>query len=189
MNSNSSDADVLARSAAEPSAFEILYRRHNVRVRRYIARRTGPEASEDLTSEVFVRAFAMRQRYRAELESALPWLLGVANHIVANHRRTERRRLKALQRLAGAATPPVEYEDRHLSAELIHDLRRLPDGDRDTLLLVVWGELSYAEAATALGVPIGTVSSRIARARRALTSTSDASEPGRPAELCEVSNA
>jgi hypothetical protein len=87
----------------------------------------------------------------------LPWLLGVANHVIADHRRAEQRRLKALQRLAAAAPQLIEHEDRALSAELVRELRRLSVEDRDALLLVVWGELSHEEAATALGVPIGTV--------------------------------
>jgi RNA polymerase sigma factor (sigma-70 family) len=183
MDSDSSDTEVLARSADEPSLFAILFERHGVAVRRYVARRVGLEAGEDLFSEVFVRAFRGRGRCRAEHGSALPWLLGVANHVVANHRRAERRRLKALQRLAATAPQLIEHEDRALSAELVDALRRLQDDDRDALLLVVWGELSYEEAANALAVPIGTVSSRIARARRALTAAIDSPERGRSAEL------
>jgi DNA-directed RNA polymerase specialized sigma24 family protein len=68
-------------------------------------------------------------------------------------------------------------EIRALAPEVLRELRRLPDHERDTLLLVVWGELSYEEAARGLGVPIGTVRSRIARARarlaRALSATSN----------------
>jgi RNA polymerase sigma factor (sigma-70 family) len=183
MDSDSSDTEVLARSADEPSLFAILFERHGVAVRRYVARRVGLEAGEDLFSEVFVRAFRGRGRCRAEHGSALPWLLGVANHVVANHRRAERRRLKALQRLAATAPQLIEHEDRALSAELVDALRRLQDDDRDALLRVVWGELSYEETANALAVPIGTVSSRIARARRALTAAIGSPERGRCAEL------
>jgi RNA polymerase sigma factor (sigma-70 family) len=186
MDSNSSDAEVLARSAVEPSAFAILYERHHVAVRRYVARRVGSEAGDELASEVFTRAFGGRERCRAEHTSGLPWLLGVANHVIADHRRAEQRRLKALQRLAAAAPELIEHEDRALSAELVSELRRLSGEDRDALLLVVWGELSYEEAATALGVPIGTVKSRIARARRALAAAVDPLERSRSAELRET---
>jgi RNA polymerase sigma-70 factor (ECF subfamily) len=95
-------------------------------------------------------------------------LLGIASHLVGDHRRAERRRLAALQRLAGESVDTGHHETDLLSAELVGQLRRLPAADRDTLLLVVWGELSYEEAATALGVPVGTVRSRIARARQRL---------------------
>jgi RNA polymerase sigma factor (sigma-70 family) len=183
MDSNSSDAEVLARSVIEPSAFAILYERHHIAVRRYVARRVGSEAGDDLSSEVFIRAFRGRERCRAEQASVLPWLLGVANHVIADHRRTEQRRLKALQRLAVAAPQLIEHEDRALSAELVRELRRLSGEDRDALLLVVWGELSYEEASTALRVPIGTVSFRIARARRALAAAVDPPGRERSAEL------
>jgi RNA polymerase sigma factor (sigma-70 family) len=187
MDSNSSDAEVLARSAIEPSVFAILYERHHhIAVRRYVARRVGSGAGDDLASEVFVRAFRGRERCRAEQASVLPWLLGVANHVIADHRRTEQRRLKALQRLAASAPQLIEHEDRALSAELVGELRRLSDEDRDALLLVVWGELSYEEAATALEVPVGTVKSRIARARRALAATVDPLQHTRSAELRET---
>ena len=164
----------------------MLYERHHVAVRRYVARRVGSEAGDDLASEVFIRAFRGRERCRAEQASALPWLLGVANHVIADHRRAERRRLKALQRLAAAAPQLIEHEDRALSGELVRKLRRLSGEDRDALLLVVWGELSYEEAATALGVPIGTVKSRIARARRALASAVDPPAGGRSTALRET---
>lgn len=73
-----------------------------------------------------------------------------------------------LRRLA--RTGPVSSESgvAVLAPELVGELLRLPAADRDALLLVVWGELSYAEAATALSVPIGTIRSRIARARQRL---------------------
>ena len=94
--------------------------------------------------------------------------------------------MKALQRLAASAPQLIEHEDPTLSASLVRELRRLSGEDRDALLLVVWGELSYEEAATALGVPIGTVSSRIARARRALAGAVDPLERRRSAELREA---
>jgi RNA polymerase sigma-70 factor (ECF subfamily) len=95
-------------------------------------------------------------------------LLGVANHVIADHRRVESRRLRTLERLAQVTPRDIEHEDAGLAPELVRAVRRLPGADRDALLLVVWGELSYDEAATALDVPIGTVRSRIARARKRL---------------------
>lgn len=186
MNPNPSDAEVIARSTVEPSAFAILYERHHLAVRRYVVRRVGLQAGEDYASEVFTRAFRGRERCRAEQAGALPWLLGVANHVIADHHRSEQRRLKALQHLAASAPQLIEHEDRALSAELIGELRRLSREDRDALLLVVWGELSYAEAATALETPIGTVKSRIARARRVLAGAVDPPTRTRSAELRET---
>jgi RNA polymerase sigma factor (sigma-70 family) len=141
-----------------------------------VARRVGSDPGEDLAAEVFVRAFRARERYRAERDSALPWLLGVANHVIAGHRRLEVRRLKALEHLAGAAPQLIEHEDHGLSADLVRELRRLSPDDRDALLLVAWGELTYQEVAIALDVPVGTVRSRIARARRKLAAATELSE-------------
>jgi RNA polymerase sigma-70 factor (ECF subfamily) len=120
------------------------------------------------SSEVFVRAFRAQGRYRAERDAALPWLLGIANNVIADHRRLERRRLAALERLTGEASGLVEHRDAGLAPELAAALRRLPAAERDTLLLVVLGELTQDEAADALGVPVGTLSSRMTRARKRL---------------------
>jgi DNA-directed RNA polymerase specialized sigma24 family protein len=81
--------------------------------------RRSQEARDDFEASVGV-----------EQESVLPWLLGVANHVIADHRRTELRRLKALQRHAAAAPQLIEHEDRALSAELVRELRRLSGDDR-----------------------------------------------------------
>jgi RNA polymerase sigma-70 factor (ECF subfamily) len=168
MESRESDAAVLEDSAARPDRFSLVYERHLESVLAYLARRVGSELAEELSAEVFVRAFRARSRFRVERETALPWLLGIANHLVADHRRGERRRLAALQRAAVSPPDAVQHDVAVLAPELVRELRRLPAADRDALLLVVWGELSYEETASALEIPIGTVRSRIARARRRL---------------------
>jgi RNA polymerase sigma factor (sigma-70 family) len=168
MESLSTDAELIARSVDEPARFAGLYERHGLAVRRYVRRRVGDAAGDDLASEVFVHAFRARSRYWAERHGALPWLLGIANHVIADHRRIEHRRLKALAQLTGEVPGLVEHEDSGLAPELVAALRRLPAVERDTLLLVGWGEITQDEAAVALGVPVGTVSSRITRARRRL---------------------
>jgi RNA polymerase sigma-70 factor (ECF subfamily) len=116
-----------------------------------------------------VRGFRARGRYRAERDTALPWLLGIANNVIADHRRLERRRLATLARLSNDLDRYAEQTGAALDPALVAALRRLPAIERDTLLLVVWGELTQDEAAVALGVPVGTVSSRITRARQRLT--------------------
>ena len=172
MSLDLSDAELLARSVAEPAVFAALYQQHGLAVRRYAVRRIGDVVGDDIASEVFTRAFRARARYRVEHDSALPWLLGIANHVIADHRRLERRRLAALERLARETPGAVEHADAGLAPELVAALRALPGVERDTLLLVVWGELTQEEAAVALGVPVGTISSRITRARRRLMATS-----------------
>ncbi len=169
MKPRESDAAVLADSVVRPAHFSLFYERHLATVAIFLARRVGSELAEDLTAEVFARAFRGRATFRPDHGTGLPWLLGIANHLVADHRRAERQRLALLQRLqvneAHFDPDPVVRGE----PELVRQLRRLPAPERDTLLLVVWGELSYAEAASALGVPVGTVRSRIARARQRLT--------------------
>ncbi len=162
------DLELVRQSVMEPTAFAGLYDRHGCRVLRYVVRRVGAIDGEDIAAEVFVRAFGARASCRGDHGSALPWLLGVANHVIADHRRVESRRLRTLERLAQVTPRDIEHEDAGLAPELVRAVRRLPGADRDALLLVVWGELSYDEAATALDVPIGTVRSRIARARKRL---------------------
>lgn len=166
MESRESDAAVLADSVLRPAHFSLFYERHLATVAIFLARRVGNELAEDLTAEVFARAFRGRATFRPDHGTGLPWLFGIANHLVADHRRAERRRLTLLQRLQ---TAEAHFDPDPVSrAELVRQLRQLPAPERDTLLLVVWGELSYAEAASALGVPVGTVRSRIARARQRL---------------------
>jgi RNA polymerase sigma factor (sigma-70 family) len=179
----SSDAELLRRSGTEPALFAEVYERHGAFVRRYVVRRVGADAAEDLAAEVFVRAFRARGRSRTDSGSALPWLLGIASHVIADHRRAERRRLAALERLARSAPECVEHEAAGLAPELVHELRRLPAADRDALLLVVWGELSYEEAANALDVPVGTIASRISRARRQLTGALNPTAATRSSDL------
>lgn len=183
MNPNLTDAEVLARSVVEPALFGELYERHGLAVWRYVVRRIGADAGEDLAADVFVRAFRARGRYRVDRDTALPWLLGIANHVIADHRRLERRRLAILARLAGDSSGCSDDGRPALDPQLVATLRRLPAVERDTLLLVVWGELTQDEAAAALGVPVGTVSSRIARARKRLTAVLRAPLPAFTSEL------
>ena len=163
-----------------PSA---IFKRHGVAVRRYVVSRVGVGSGEDLAAEVFIRAFRARDKCRADHGSALPWLLGVANHVIGDHRRLERRRLATLERFLVEGRELEANPDMGLRAEMIHALRRLSAADRDTLLLLVWGELSRDEVAAALGVPVGTVNSRIARARTRLASDLAPLRQAAPTEL------
>jgi len=170
MTHESSDADVLARSVDEPEAFGLIYERHVDPVLRYMRRRLGDAAAEDATVEVFARAFSERARYTPRHPTAIPWLYWLAGLVIADQARAERRRLRLLTRLTQhateTATDDVLLAD--VAPALVKALRKLSPELRETLLLVVWGELSYEEAAAALDVPIGTVRSRVARARARL---------------------
>jgi RNA polymerase sigma-70 factor (ECF subfamily) len=170
------DVELWHAADADPEAFGELYERHVRSVFAFCARRTGDLAlAEDLTSVVFLEAWRRRRSVLLTGTSALPWLLGTANNVVRNQRRSLRRHRAALARLsANAASPSGDEESiarldaqRTLSAAL-QAVGRLPRGQREAVNLVLWSGLSYEEAAQALGIPVGTVRSRIARARAAL---------------------
>lgn len=153
--------------AGPPQRFHAVVDRHFDTVAAFLARRVGPDAAQDLTQEVFVAAFRKRAKFDARHDSARPWLLGIANKVVASHRRDERRQLELLQRAAALPVPAFKPVG-DLSPEVYAGLAALARRDRDALLLHAWGELRYEEIAQALGVPVGTVRSRIHRARRRL---------------------
>jgi RNA polymerase sigma factor (sigma-70 family) len=170
-----SDTELVTRSVAEPELFAGLFDRHAAAVHRYLGRRVG-ELADDLLSETFLIAFRRRAAYRAEHLEVRPWLMGIATNLVHGHVRTEQRRYKALVRARASAEPvpagpgPDESHDRlaaqAMRAPLAAALAGLKARDRDVLLLFAWGQLSYEEIAAALVVPIGTVRSRLNRARR-----------------------
>lgn len=165
------DAALIERSIGEPDCFAWLFDRHAAAIYRYIARRLGPDAADDLCSEAFLIAFQRRARYDREQPDARPWLYGIATNLVSRHRRDEIRFFRAIARMS--ANPPDEpAADQRVDAQAVNGqlaaaLASLPDSHRDTLLLVASG-LSHEEVARALGVPAGTVASRLARARRKL---------------------
>jgi RNA polymerase sigma-70 factor (ECF subfamily) len=168
------DAELIERSLRAPEAFAALFDRYADRVHRYLARRVGPNEADDLVSGTFLAAFEQRGRFdpaRSEA-GALPWLLGIATNLVRGHRRAEARRWKALARARpeGAEASPAERVAARVDAgaaarSLTGALAGMQPGDRDALLLLAWADLTYAEIATALEIPVGTVRSRIHRAR------------------------
>lgn len=169
------DADLIRRSEAEPEQFAALFRRHSGALHRYVARRLGSDVAEDIVAEVFLTAFRQRHRYQPSQPDARPWLYGIATNLIGRHRRAEVRMYRALARTgADPVTEPFtdEVEARVTAAgtarPLAAALARLPAAHRNALLLVAWGDLTYEQAATSLGVPVGTVRSRISRARARL---------------------
>ena len=162
---NASDAAAIRRSFREPNAFGAVFERHFAAVHRYAQRRVGAAHADEIAAEAFVRAFEGRRRYDLGVPDAKPWLLGIAANLVSRHWQTEQRRLAAHVR---AHLPDVEHEGLRVEAgaPLVAALDGLGPHDREALLLLAWADLSYAEIAVALGIPVGTVRSRLARARR-----------------------
>jgi RNA polymerase sigma-70 factor (ECF subfamily) len=151
----------------EPQAqFERLYRAYADRVHAYALRRTSPSVADDVVAEVFLVVWRRLDRVPGE---PLPWLLGVARRVVANHRRSDSRAAALHERLADGrptAEPAVvstEVDDRVQRA-----LAGLGERDRELLLLIAWEGLRVNEAAQALGVRSGTLAVRLHRARERL---------------------
>lgn len=140
--------------------FEELFELEFDSVYGFLARRVGPELGSDLASETFTRAFAGRSRYDPARGGTRPWLFGIAHNLLRRHYRDEERRLRAFARLdvPRDSSPPE-------AASLAEALATLAREERDVLLLFAWADLGYAEIATALDVPVGTVRSRLHRAR------------------------
>ncbi|WP_227996868.1 RNA polymerase sigma factor [Nocardia australiensis] len=169
------DNELIARSLTDPDAFAGIFDRHFGPIHRYLARRAGMDAADDLASDVFVVAFGRRTGFDLAYEQALPWLYGIAGNLLNSNRRRLHRDVALLARHP-RPEGPLPFEDRvdaTIDARrevrtLERRLRRLSQADLDTLLLYAWEDLSYPEIAEALQIPVGTVRSRLNRLRRKL---------------------
>jgi RNA polymerase sigma-70 factor (ECF subfamily) len=175
-----SDEDLWARSAqGRTDAFGQLFDRHVDAVYRYCFRRTGSWSdAEELTSITFLEAWRARGKAHLQDGSLRPWLLGVATNVDRNRRRAARRYSGVLSKLPRPEVVPdiadasVAKIDAEATAKrVLVELNRLPARDRDVAMLCLGQGLTYAEAAATLGIPIGTVRSRLSRARSRLSST------------------
>lgn len=174
-----SDAVLWERArAGDAEAFGDLYERHARAVQSFCLWRTAnPQLAEDATATVFLEAWRKRRRLTLTTDSAVPLLLGVATNVLRGVWRGNRRYSAAVERVRNAApaTQPGHEDEAIARVDAVRQLRdagaairALPRREREVLALVAWGELSYEETAAALGVPIGTVRSRLARARSRL---------------------
>jgi RNA polymerase sigma factor (sigma-70 family) len=179
------DVAVLLRSRAEPDCFAELFERYFAGLHGYASRRLDGAGGDDVAAETFLIAFRQRDRFDPERGSVRAWLYGIATNLIRARRREEAQGYLAYAR--AAAHPPDDpmHEDQttdRVAAEaarqrIVAALAGLPARDRDALLLVVWGELSHEETAAALGVPVGTVGSRLHRARRRIRAALDDVNP------------
>ncbi|WBB82386.1 sigma-70 family RNA polymerase sigma factor [Micromonospora sp. WMMD882] len=154
----------LTARGGDPVAQAALVRLTQAEVWRFVAALTGPGDADDLTQETYLRAFRALPSFEGRA-SARTWLLGIARRACADHLRTVVRRRRLDDRLTAQAHTDRPHPDPagHLGASDL--LRRLPDDRREAFVLTQVLGLSYAEAAAVAGVPVGTIRSRVARAR------------------------
>jgi RNA polymerase sigma-70 factor (ECF subfamily) len=171
-----SDESLLQASArGDQRAFSELYERHARTIYNYLFRRLADwSEAEDLTAVVFLEAFRRRADVVVVEGKLLPWLYGIATNVLRNRRRALWRHRQLVAKLARQPRVDVtpDAAARSEAAEHMRSVSRriagLPRQQQDVIALCVWSGLGYEEAAAALGVPVGTVRSRLARARTSL---------------------
>jgi RNA polymerase sigma factor (sigma-70 family) len=168
------DRAAVRASCDEPRAFSSVFERHFDDVRRYLVRRVGSALGDELASETFVQAFDGRVRFDADRGVVRAWLFGIAANLLRHRARSEERRLRAYARsgvdpvaeeLEGV---PARVDAQRTGPRLAAALARLSSGEREVVLLYAWAGLSYDEIAVALELPVGTIRSRLSRARARL---------------------
>jgi RNA polymerase sigma-70 factor, ECF subfamily len=179
------DAEVIGRSLSEPEAFGLIYDRHAATLLRFLGRRAGARVAEGLVGEVFRIAFERRKAFDASRASALPWLYGIGSKPVAEAP-ARRGAAAASERADGSGARGADrrastaaLDARVLFSRAADAIEALPDGEREALLLFAWEELSYQSVADALELPVGTVRSRLNRARARLRELLESNGKGR----------
>jgi RNA polymerase sigma factor (sigma-70 family) len=190
-----SDGAVIAGSLETPGIFGVIFDRHGSTLLRFLARRVDPAEAEDLLGEVFRIAFERRSAFERDRDSARPWLYGIAANVVAKHYRSEARRSRAMARVSARRLLDEDPAERAVAvadagarwARVTDAIGTLPEAERQVLLLFAWEELSYDEIALALGVPVGTVRSRLSRGRARLTALTQSRDTADvPLTSCEA---
>lgn len=176
------DSDLVRRLASgEEEAFRLLYDRYAAVIYNHCYRLTGSaSAAEDLAAVTFLEAWRRRSSYRLVEGSATPWLHGIAYNVARNYRRTSRRYRSALQRLAETRVEPdpassliEKVSAQQTIRQLMPAIRALPSRERETIELCAASGMSLQDAAALLGVPVGTVKSRLSRGLAKLRSSLD----------------
>jgi RNA polymerase sigma factor (sigma-70 family) len=171
-----SDAELIRQSLGNPAMFATIFERHSASVHRYLTVRVGPGPAEDLVGETFTTAFRSRSSFDLNRSDARPWLFGIATNVARHHWRDEVRRAERDQRSGGARVAEADVSEVATDTVLFHSQRKeisqalsqINGSFLEVLLLVAGPGFSYDEVAEALDIPVGTVRSRLARARRQL---------------------
>ncbi|MFK0241922.1 RNA polymerase sigma factor [Microbacterium sp. NPDC090281] len=173
------DSEIIHRSLQQPAIFAELFDRHARAINAFATYRVGRHSAEDVLSETFLVAFRRRADFDTDAESASPWLFGIASRLIRRHRAEEAKQWRSfaesISRQDHSSLGGLEDAMARVDAErdveaLRGRIAALAPKDRETLLLYAWEGLSYEEVAVALGVPVGTVRSRLSRVRKRLDS-------------------
>jgi RNA polymerase sigma-70 factor (ECF subfamily) len=175
--------------------FERLFRSEADAVRSFALRRADPADADDVVAETFLVAW---RRFDDMPSDPRPWLLSVARRVLANRRRSDRRRVSLSDRLAQGAGRSADPDDGTSATDLrlavLAALDRLPDKEQEAMRLLAWDRLSAADAATVLGCTQATLAVRVHRARRRLAallepergaSAGESDPSGHPAQIVE----
>ena len=178
MDDSRSDAELIDASLQRPAEFGLVFERHWDTVFQFFERRLGPDPAPDLASEVSRIAFERRTSYETgDGISCLPWLYGIAANLALKEHRRFSRHLAAIGRYARfrvadgddhATEVAASVDSEDLWSQLQPGLKALDEMSREMLLLVAWEGLSYQQVADVFGIPLGTVRSRLHRARTRL---------------------
>ncbi|WP_405673177.1 RNA polymerase sigma factor [Streptomyces canus] len=170
--------------AGDPDAFAELYDQYTRSVYNHAFRLTADwSVAEDVMSATFMEAWRRRTSIEADGGSLRPWLLGIATNVARSHYRSNRRYRAAAGAAAAAGVAEVadhaeetagRVDDRRRIAATLTALGSLRRPEREVLVLCLWEGLEYADAARALGIPVGTVRSRLSRARGRLRKLAEA---------------
>ncbi len=158
-------------------AFGELFERHHVLIYNFCFRRTGSwSTAEDLTAVVFLEAWRTRRQMQLHDGSLLPWLYAIATNVTRHQHRSTVRHRAALARVASRVTNVPDHADEIIDRisdeqrmrQVLSAFNQLPQRERDVLDLAVFANLEYAQIGAVLGIPIGTVRSRLSRGRNRL---------------------
>jgi RNA polymerase sigma-70 factor (ECF subfamily) len=165
--------DNMSRMDDRGAAYEQMLRARHAAVYRYVLRRVEGPAVEDVVGETFLVAW---RRFDELAGDPLPWLLGIARRLCANHLRGRARRAALGARLEAESHPSVESDADVADAAILLALASLREADREALLLIAWDGLSNPHAAKVLGCSVGAFAVRLHRARRRLARELEAVE-------------
>jgi RNA polymerase sigma factor (sigma-70 family) len=164
------DGEMIATSLADTRAFGVIFERHFAAIHGYLRRRLDGQLADELAAQTFLVAFDRRGRFDQSRSDCRPWLFGIATNLAHNHRRRELRELRAIAALTPDYGPGIDGVEARVDAQrlrgrLAQCLADLPAEEADVFRLLVWAELDQPEIAEALRIPLGTVKSRLSRAR------------------------